>query len=283
MRLALPVGLFTLGVLACGCSLLIPLDDLAGPDASSCQKDGDCDPGLLCVTARCSHAASCQLLKQQRPETPDGTYALSPPGTPDQTLSAFCDMTRDGGGWMLVTSDMLESETKAWVTTKRLTNAQGGLVLTLFPEARCGEPAAYHSFHIKETIAWSVVRYKQSFSGSVTCWAIFGQSAVDNNGFIAASDMNLVTFEPGTDQISHQVGMGGVLDGKLVNAFSGPTAMCNSSVSGENFWANGGAVRSAEVILRRTGASPAGPGTGAACIISDVTSAWWSYDNVFVR
>lgn len=48
-----------------------------------------------------SAAASCWEIKQLQPESPDGTYWLNTPalGAPEQF---HCDMTTDGGGWVLI-------------------------------------------------------------------------------------------------------------------------------------------------------------------------------------
>ena len=79
-------------------------------DADCGGACGPCDPGKactvqndctgVCASSVCRLPASCAELHTMRPDLGDGVYSLAPDGT--QAFSAYCDMTRDGGGWTLV-------------------------------------------------------------------------------------------------------------------------------------------------------------------------------------
>ncbi|XP_048584529.1 uncharacterized protein LOC5514577 [Nematostella vectensis] len=67
-----------------------------------------------CQTQACPVATSCKHLQKVATacglKLGDGIYKIYPPGSSNQTVMAYCDMTRDGGGWTL----LVTSHTNTW-------------------------------------------------------------------------------------------------------------------------------------------------------------------------
>ncbi|TMQ06042.1 MAG: hypothetical protein E6J90_47355 [Deltaproteobacteria bacterium] len=68
----------------------------------SCDRDGDCQFG--CGANRsCRHAASCSAILAASPGSRDGVFLIDPDGNgASAAFPVYCDMTTQGGGWMLV-------------------------------------------------------------------------------------------------------------------------------------------------------------------------------------
>lgn len=71
------------------------------PD-SACERDADCRYGCG-PTKLCRHAASCSAILAAIPASRDGVFSIDPDGNgPIAAYPVYCDMTSQGGGWMLV-------------------------------------------------------------------------------------------------------------------------------------------------------------------------------------
>ena len=72
----------------------------------TCAVAGDCQSGS-CVSGVCvvGIGGSCAELLETNPGLPDGVYMLDPGGGTGDAggpFAAYCDMTTDGGGWILL-------------------------------------------------------------------------------------------------------------------------------------------------------------------------------------
>lgn len=68
-----------------------------------CAMNADCGQAV-CDATVCRQATTCKELRAANPALPDGAYMLDPDGAAGALapVSLYCDMTTDGGGWMLV-------------------------------------------------------------------------------------------------------------------------------------------------------------------------------------
>lgn len=71
---------------------------------------------LLSVVLSCRHLR--QVMEEKNLKYPDGVYKIYPIGS--QPIMAYCDMSRDGGGWTL----LVTSHTNSWTAQNvKLRNA----------------------------------------------------------------------------------------------------------------------------------------------------------------
>lgn len=71
------------------------------PD-STCERDTDCQFGCG-VNKLCRHAASCSAILAAMPASRDGVFSIDPgQDGANAAYPVYCDMTTQGGGWMLV-------------------------------------------------------------------------------------------------------------------------------------------------------------------------------------
>ena len=229
---------------------------------------------------RTNPAASCQDALDAGSSHGDGLYWIDPNGgSPDDALQVFCDMTTDGGGWMLVTPAMVLQQEGRNATVVDGVDANGGLTKTVYANAAgCGGPDSGHVFTLHDVIPWTKIRYYERFFGSGSCWAVFGHHA-----YQPALQQNTTVFVLGQDTIRDQLRMGG----SQGNAFDGRTQRCDNER--ENYWhgLNGSGERHATVILRRNDPNlPAGLGTGGSCMsvaAGTASPTRWIYSSIWVR
>jgi hypothetical protein len=248
-----------------------------------CQVSGDCDK-VVCDARVCRLPVSCKELRAQQPSLGDGKYQIAPnPSEQGQTFEAWCDMTNDGGGWMLVTADMLAGQVNNSVTVVNQNDSHGGLIQTTYAnDSGCGaRPYSSAMFLLKDLVRWTHIRYSKEFLGSNSCWGIFGNTGYHHPNTIQA---NIVPYNPVLDTIRNQHRMGG----NQGNNFDGISSRCDNER--ENFWhdVNGTAQRRAQVILRRdiSNSNPAGLSTGVSCTRSGSGTSsptYWIYRDIFIR
>lgn len=262
-----------------GSGCLLPQTELlsGGPSTAATTPDGG-DAGQDSGDAGAT-GSSCRAIKLTAPSTPDGFQTIDPDGAgPIAPFKVWCDMTRDGGGWMLVTEAMIDGETGALATAVRSAGPNGGLVMRVFlNDQGCGNvPKTRHRVMFDDRTKWSQIRFKQTFAGDASCWHIWG--ALEPTGL----DSNVHEFDGAIDKVTDPVKMGGTKG----DFFDGTALRCDNFP--ENFWAqNTNDLRSATVSLRKRDiTAKAGVSTGADCATpgpGTTSPTWWEYSEIYVK
>jgi hypothetical protein len=275
------------GLLGASCwTLTTDVEDLSSgrppPNDAAPSNDGGPLDAQTPPDARPVDGHTCEAIKKARPNSTDGTYRLDPDDDgPVAPFDAFCDMTRDEGGWMLVTPALLSDPIA--VQTTPVTSADpvnGGAVIRVYANHRgCAEEVehARHLVMLAKGVSWTRLRAKQIFAGAADCWTIFG--GVDPKYPLPHG---IIPFEPGKDVARDAVRMGG----DAGDGFAGATRRCD--LQPDNFWnhTTGTAERSVTVILRRQSGAPAGLATLASCLDEGpgtTSPTWWEYRDVYVQ
>lgn len=223
--------------------------------------------------------ASCAAAKAALPNAKTGTYTLKPGGAV-AAFRAYCDMTDDDGGWMLVTPEMIASEESGMVTFSRSMDVNGGLVLRVYANAEgCENPGSWHKVLVADRPVWTRIRVREVFAGGTACWWIFGAMNPEE-----PHGSNVAEFTQGQDTSRAATRMGGASG----DAFDGRAERCDNDVN--NFWHRdrGVAPRSVVAILRRKAGStePAGLATTVSCTEfapSTTSPTYWEYRDIYVR
>ena len=290
-KIALLVLASTSGLVCC--TLLVSTKGLSGGPGANAGDGGDASAADAADAAEAADAtlldgspdagatfASCAAAKDALPLAADGPQTIDPDGNgPLPPFVAWCDMTQDGGGWMLVNADMVADASAVAATEVRSMGDHDGIVFRVFANnAGCGTggPRTEHRFVLKDPVPWTRLRVHQIFAGQAGCWHIWGGTG---GGTL---DVNLTPFTAGTDIIRDAVRMGG----SAGDAFDGNLSRCDSDPA--NFWySDAGVLRSATVVLRRPNPSePSGIASGADCSTVAPGSAsptWWEYRDIYVK
>ncbi len=205
------------GAVVAGLVALVP----SVPASAAGEAPASIDPTTLGARADTA-AGSCWEIKQLRPTAPDGSYWLL---TPAMVAPAqfYCDMTTDGGGWVLVGKGR-----EAW-TTDYAGQGSASLLQSPSPEAKLATTAQLPSRQVDALLnggrvdalsdgvrlrrartadgsAWQEVR--MSFAGKKDRWNwSFGAetplSSFSFDGVRTATSSTSTTF--GTDQAYNRV------------------------------------------------------------------------------
>ena len=254
--------------------------DALVPEGGS--ADGSVDAGSEGGVDAAVVYRSCADVKVSAPGAPDGKYTIDPDGAgPVAPFEATCDLTSEGGGWMLVTLAMIADRKEVGVTREELADERGGAIVRGYANnngCAAGVAASSEATLLRDTVPWTQIRARYSYKGAAACWAILGGTTPD-----FTFDPNVHTFAVGVDSSRDAMRM----SGSNGDAYIGETARCDNETF--NFWnsANGAAERSVYATLRRKSKEKlAGMGTFASCVETapgKTSPTVWEYREIYVR
>ncbi|MCF7906993.1 DUF2341 domain-containing protein [Patescibacteria group bacterium] len=217
---------------------------------------------------------SCKAILDAGNSSGDGVYWIDPSnGDFSDKEQVYCDMTNNDGGWMLVTSDMIESVYTAYMVTSTSTDPHGGIRYNFVSTERgCGngmDPRA--TVKISNDYQWDQVRSKKILgpNGLASCWGVDGASyTVQTNLYkYNASEGDVIQDCHLTCEVSQ---------------FDIPPNVSHCDTDTDNFGRyNGDETRYFTQTSRRVGrGTVSGPGVGLDC---QGIGLDWSIENIFIR
>ncbi len=216
---------------------------------------------------------SCRTILESGNSSGDGTYWIDTTnGDNSDKQQAYCDMTANSGGWMLVKPNMVDSVYATYSSQTLSTDVNGGVAYNFVSTGTgCGngqDPRA--TVLITNNIQWDIVRSKKTLgpAGSSSCWG------VDNGGGYTVSS-NLQLFN-----ISNDILQNCVLTCSTSPYVMPPMNRCDNAA--ENFARfNTANSRSFEQTGRRTNRTTnSGPAVGLSCNTMGLN---WVIDNIYIK